>query len=117
MRFAGSRREVAATMTLLRAYLTYEGKSKEANPLRAQSYAVIKKEFGIQHDRTQKAGGRLVILYQKWGKDDQPARVQAELEPAETNDPNRMASPRMRGGSLTYMMKCLTFSLIAWETI
>jgi len=82
MRFDGNHFEVATTKNLLGACLMEEGKYKEAEPLLLGSYAIIKKQFGIQHDRTQKAGGRLVTLYQKWGKKDQAAQIQAELGPA-----------------------------------
>ena len=79
MTFDENHWEIANTRSLLGACLTDEGKYKEAEPLLVESYAIIKKEFGTQHDRTLKAGARLVTLYQKWGKNDRAARIQAEL--------------------------------------
>jgi serine/threonine protein kinase/Tfp pilus assembly protein PilF len=71
--------EVATTNSLLGACLADQKKYKEAEPLLIESYEIIKNQFGVKHDRTQKAGSRLVALYQAWGKNDKAAMIQAEL--------------------------------------
>jgi serine/threonine protein kinase/Tfp pilus assembly protein PilF len=71
--------EVATTNNLLGACLAAQKKYKEAEPLLVESYTVIKKEFGLQHDRTRKAGGRLLELYRDWGRKEQAAAIAAEL--------------------------------------
>jgi serine/threonine-protein kinase len=79
MRFDENNFEVATTKNLLGACLTDEGKYKEAEPLLVDSYAIIKKQFGAQHDRTQRAGSRLIALYEASGKKDKAAALKAEL--------------------------------------
>jgi len=71
--------EVATTKNLLGACLSDAGKYKAAEPLLTASYAVIKKQFGPQHDRTRRAVSRLITLYEKSGKKEKAAALRAEL--------------------------------------
>jgi tetratricopeptide (TPR) repeat protein len=73
--------EVATTKNLLGACLVDEKKYKDAEPLLVESYSVIKKQFGLQHDRTRRAGSRLVTLYEASGQKEKAAALRAELGP------------------------------------
>ena len=44
-----------------------------------ESYSIIKKQFGQQHQRTREAGSPLIALYEIWGKQDRAAAIKAEL--------------------------------------
>jgi hypothetical protein len=44
-----------------------------------ESYSIIKKQFGLKHDRTRRAGSRLIVLYDGWGKKIKADAIKAEL--------------------------------------
>ncbi|MBN1571150.1 MAG: serine/threonine protein kinase [Acidobacteria bacterium] len=71
--------QLAAANSLLGACLANQNKHEEAETLLADSYSVIKKEFGLQHNRTQQAGLRLIALYEVTGKRDRAAVIKTEL--------------------------------------
>jgi serine/threonine protein kinase/Tfp pilus assembly protein PilF len=80
MQYAPDHWVVATNRNLLGACLAGEKKYKEAEPLLADSYEIIKKQFGLKHDRTRVAASRLVDLYNAVGKKDKAAAITAELE-------------------------------------
>ncbi len=71
--------EVATTNSLLGTCLADQKKFKEAEPLLVESYRAIKDQFGPQHDRSRRAGNRLIDLYQAWGKKDKAEAIAAEI--------------------------------------
>ncbi len=79
MRFPENHWEIATTRNMLGGCLTEAKNYKAAEPLLVESYNVIKKQFGLQHDRTRRAGGRLVTLYEATGQKDKAAALNTEL--------------------------------------
>ena len=80
LRFAPNHWEVATTNNLLGACLVEQKKYREAEPLLVESYAIIKKQFGIEHDRARRAASRLIALYEQWGKKAKAEAIKAELK-------------------------------------
>jgi len=64
----------------LGACLADQKKFKDAEPMLVESYAIIKKEFGIQGKETRAAGSRLIELYEGQGRKDKAAGIRADLE-------------------------------------
>jgi eukaryotic-like serine/threonine-protein kinase len=81
-RFGENSFQVATTRNLLGACFLAQSKFRKAEPLLVQSYGIIKTEFGTKHDRTRRAGSRLVDLYNAMGKKEKAAAITAELGPA-----------------------------------
>jgi len=71
--------QVATTKSLLGANLLEQHKYNEAGSFLIESYNVIKDRFGLENDRTRKAGERVVHYYQAVGKKDEAAKIQEEL--------------------------------------
>jgi serine/threonine protein kinase/Tfp pilus assembly protein PilF len=80
LQFAPASWQVATTNNLLGACLVSQKKFKEAELLLVESYSIIKKEFGLQHPRTQRAGSRLIALYEGLGKKTKADAIKTELE-------------------------------------
>jgi hypothetical protein len=70
--------EVATLLGNLAIVLKDQKKYAEAKSLLAESYVVIKKQFGLKHDRTQTAAMRLANFYDATGKKDKAEAVTNE---------------------------------------
>jgi eukaryotic-like serine/threonine-protein kinase len=79
LRFAPNHWKVATTNSLLGACLVDQKKYKDAEQLLVESYPIIKKQFGMQNDRTRQAGLRLIALYEEWGMKNKSNAIKAEL--------------------------------------
>jgi serine/threonine protein kinase/tetratricopeptide (TPR) repeat protein len=71
--------EVATTENMLGGCLMEARNFRAAEPLLVKSYEIIKKQFGLQHDRTRRAGGRLISLYEATGQKELATKLRAEL--------------------------------------
>jgi eukaryotic-like serine/threonine-protein kinase len=71
--------EVATTKNMLGGCLTEAKNYKAAEPLLVDSYNIIKKQFGLQHDRTRRAGSRLIALYEASGQKQKATALKTEL--------------------------------------
>ena len=65
--------QIPTTESLLGGCLTDMKRYPEAEPLLTSSYAVILKQFGPDHPRTLAARGRVIGLYEAWGKPQKAA--------------------------------------------
>jgi serine/threonine protein kinase/Tfp pilus assembly protein PilF len=79
MTFPETHWEVATTKNMLGGCLMEAKNYRAAEPLLVESYEIIKKQFGLQHDRTRRAGGRLIALYEATGQKEKAAALKAEL--------------------------------------
>lgn len=64
---------------MLGGCLTEAEEYRAAEPLLVESYNIIKKEFGLQHDRTRRAGARLIALYEATGRQEAAAALKTEM--------------------------------------
>jgi eukaryotic-like serine/threonine-protein kinase len=71
--------EVATTKNMLGGCLMEAKNYRAAEPLLVESYEIIKKQFGLQHDRARRAGARLIALYEATGQKEKAAALKAEL--------------------------------------
>jgi serine/threonine protein kinase/Tfp pilus assembly protein PilF len=71
--------EIATTKNMLGGCLTEAKNYRAAEPLLVDSYNIIKKQFGLQHDRTRRAGGRLIALYEATGQTEKATKLKTEL--------------------------------------
>jgi tetratricopeptide (TPR) repeat protein len=67
--------QIPTTENLLGGCLTEMGRYSEAEPFLTSSYTVILSQFGPDHPRTQAARGRVVALYEAWGKPQKAAAL------------------------------------------
>jgi non-specific serine/threonine protein kinase/serine/threonine-protein kinase len=79
MSFPETHWQIATTKNMLGGCLMEAKNYGAAEPLLVGSYDIIKKEFGLQHDRTRRAGGRLIALYEATGHKEKAAVLKAEL--------------------------------------
>ena len=79
MTFPEAHWQIATTRNMLGGCLTEAKDYRGAEPLLVDSYSIIKKQFGLQHNRTRVAGGRLIALYEATGRQDKAAALKAEL--------------------------------------
>ena len=77
--FPANHWQVATTKNLLGECLTDQEAYRAAEPLLLESTGVIEKQFGATHERTKAATGRVVTLYERWGKPAQAAVWRARL--------------------------------------
>jgi eukaryotic-like serine/threonine-protein kinase len=70
---------VALTNNSLGACLADQRKFSEAESLLAGSYPIIKRKYGAQKKDTQRAGLRLISLYENLGKVEKATAIKAEL--------------------------------------
>lgn len=71
--------EIATTKNMLGGCLLEAKNYRAAEPLLVESYEIIKKQFGLQHDRTRRAGSRLIALYEATGQTERADRLRTEL--------------------------------------
>jgi hypothetical protein len=64
---------------MLGGCLTEAKDYRGAEPLLVESYEILKKQFGLQHDRTRVAGRRLITFYEVTGKKEKTTALEAEL--------------------------------------
>lgn len=67
--------QIATTRSLLGGVLTDEKRYAEAEPLLTSAYDRIQSRFGPDHPRTKACRGRLLQLYEAWGKPQQAAAL------------------------------------------
>ena len=79
MTFPETHWQIATTRNMLGGCLTEAKDYRAAEPLLVDSYSIIKKQFGLQHNRTRVAGGRLIVLYEATGRREKAAALKAEL--------------------------------------
>ena len=79
MSFPETHWEIATTKNMLGGCLTEAKNYRAAEPLLVESYEVIKKQFGLKHDRARRAGGRLIALYEATGQKEKATALKAEL--------------------------------------
>jgi non-specific serine/threonine protein kinase/serine/threonine-protein kinase len=79
MSFPETHWEIATTKNMLGGCLTEAKNYRAAEPLLVESYEVIKKQFGLKHDRAGRAGGRLIALYEATGQKEKATALKAEL--------------------------------------
>jgi eukaryotic-like serine/threonine-protein kinase len=80
MTFPATHWQVATTNNMLGGCLTEAEEYRAAESLLVESYNIIKKEFGLQHDRTRRAGARLIALYEATGRQEASAALKTELD-------------------------------------
>ena len=71
--------EIATTKNMLGGCLTEAKNYGAAEPLLVESYNIIKKQFGLKHDRTRRAGSRLIALYDATGQKEKATALRTEL--------------------------------------
>ena len=70
---------MATVESLLGGCLTAARRYREAEPLLLKSYPILREAFGDSHNRTRVALGRIVDLYDAWGKPDKAAKYRVML--------------------------------------
>jgi len=79
MTFPETHWQIATTRNMLGGCLTEAKNYRAAEPLLVDSYNIIMKQFGFQHNRTRVAGSRLIALYEATGQQEKAAALKAEL--------------------------------------
>ena len=80
LQFTPDHWEVALSQNSLGACLLGWRKYREAEPWLVNSYRTIIKQFGISHSHTQRAGSRLIALYEGLGQKTKAEAIKTELE-------------------------------------
>jgi tetratricopeptide (TPR) repeat protein len=70
---------IASTQNALGECLTTQKRFAEAEPLLVESYTILNARLGPRDPRTKEALGRLVELYDLWGKPAQAAQYRVAL--------------------------------------
>jgi len=73
--------QIAATESLIARCLVDQRRFAEAERMMLEAYPIVEAKFGPAHPRSTTVAGRLVALYEAWGKPDQVAEWRAKLEP------------------------------------
>ena len=79
MTFPETHWQIATTKNMLGGCLMEAKNYRAAEPLLVDSYNIIKKQFGLQHDRTRRAGGRLIALFEATGQKEKATALKTEL--------------------------------------
>ncbi len=61
-----------------RGCLAKQGANEKAEPLLVPSYEIIVNTFGEDHPRSKAVRGRIVTLYEAWGRPEEAARYRRE---------------------------------------
>jgi serine/threonine protein kinase/tetratricopeptide (TPR) repeat protein len=78
--FAADDWRTAEARSLLGGCLTAQARYPEAEALLTESYPVLARKRGRSWKRTRDAAGRIVALYEAWGRPEQAARAKVALE-------------------------------------
>jgi len=93
----GDSPELAVAEGMLGEALAGQGRYAEAEPLLLSSYAVIRETIGeVQNFTVADSLGRLLTLYEGWGKEEQAAPLRAEMASFLATAPLLMPWPVMR---------------------
>jgi tetratricopeptide (TPR) repeat protein len=72
--------QIAATESLVARCLVDERRFAEAERMLLEAYPIVETKFGPGHPRSTTVAGRLVALYEAWGKPDKVAEWRAKRE-------------------------------------
>lgn len=85
--------KTAKTESILGACLAGQSRFEEAEPLVVNSYPVISSDRGTRHRRTIEACGRIIELYDAWGKPQEAAAYRARLPIADQSGKTNLPTP------------------------
>jgi eukaryotic-like serine/threonine-protein kinase len=75
--FGSDHLDIAQSLSFVASYLHAKGEYATAEPLYLEALAIQRRALGVEHGATRYTAGRLVALYEGWGRPEQAAVLRA----------------------------------------